>query len=540
MNPHFRLWLLLASSIALPVITPLLVIAWGAWHPDPAIWAHLREFVLPEIWLNTAYLAAGVGTLTLLLGVSLAALTSLFEFPGRKILNWALMLPLALPAYVLGFVHIGIWDFTGPIQTTLRQLGISWSLPSIRSFGGGVLVLSLALFPYVYLLARSAFKQQAQRFIEAGQSLGLSPTATFFRVVLPMARPALAGGVLLVLMETLADFGTVSLFNIETFTTVIYKAWFSLFSLPTAQLLAACLGLIMLTLVLLEPWLRGRRSYASQRSSSTQQRQQLPRGQAYLASIYGFGVLILALLLPLGQLGWWVWKNAAASWDDRFPGFIGHTLMLGALTAGIVAILAVVLALSQRRLPSSIGLLLTRIATIGYAIPGTVLAVGIFVPLAALDNFIIAQGWASNSSIRTSLYALVAALVARFLAVGFQPINSSLARISPSMENAAALLGSTGFNRIRRITLPLLRNGLWAAIMLTAVDVMKEMPITLMMRPFGWDTLALRVFELTSEGQWEYAALPALSLGLIGLLPVIWMSRQMDAPPEQGTPNDRT
>lgn len=512
--------------LSLPIVIPLTVVFLGGLTPQADIWQHIRDYLLVDLIGNSLLLVLGVGSLSLVLGVGAAALTSLCRFPGHRQLGWLLMLPLAFPPYVLGFVHIGLWDFTGPIQSFLRPYGVP-ALPNIRSTGGLILVLSLALYPYVYLLARSAFVSQGSRLLEAGQSLGLSPWQAFWQIVLPSARPWLAGGLLLVIMESLADFGTVTLFNVDSFTTAIYKAWFSLFSLATAQSLAALLGSVLLLLLLLEPWLRGQRQYGEPRAQAQYQPLSLSPGQCWAAWLALGGLLLLALLLPLAQLLYWVVCYALADLDARFLSLVGHSLLLAVLAALLVSLVALLLALAQRHSQGAASLLLSRVATLGYAIPGSVLAVGIFIPLASVDHWLQAEfGW--QSLLRSSVLALLLAYVARFLAVAFQPIQAGLARITPSLEEAAASLGCTGLRRIQRLYLPLLRAGLSASALLVAVDVMKEMPITLMMRPFGWESLSVRIFELTSEGQWEQAALPALALVLLGLLPVILLLRHSD------------
>lgn len=520
-----RSWGLIAlAALTLPIAIPIAVVLAGGLTPAADIWQHIKTYLLTDLLLNSVILGLGVAALSLVFGVSMAALTCLCQFPGRRWFSWALMLPLAFPPYVLGFVHIGLWDYTGPIQTWLRQTAGPLSLPQIRSTGGLIVVLSLALYPYIYLLARSAFRSQGVRLLEVGQSLGLNRWQAFWQILLPSARPWLAAGCLLVLMETLADFGTVTLFNVDTFTTAIYKAWFSLFSLPTAQTLAAVLGSFLLLLLLLEPWLQGKRHYTNQRPQAALTPAILSRWQAGFAWLACCLLLLLAVILPLTQLLQWSWIGGWAAIDARFLAFIGHSLLLGILASILVTLLALLLALAQRHTPGKSALLLSRVATLGYAIPGSVLAVGIFVPLASLDNW-LADYLNIELMLRSSLAALLLAYVARFLAVGVQPIQASLNRITANLDEAAASLGCTGWRRITRLYLPLLGSGLSASALLVAVDVMKEMPITLMMRPFGWESLSIRIFELTSEGQWEQAALPALALVVIGLLPVMLLIR---------------
>ena len=441
------------------------------------------------------------------------------------------MLPLAMPAYVAAFVMIGLFDFTGPVQSLLRAwFGSSTWFPPIRSVGGVILVLSLTLYPYVYLLARNAFMTQGKRALEVGQSLGLSRTAGFFKLALPMARPWIGAGIMLVLMETLADFGTVSVFNYDTFTSAIYKSWFGLFSLGAASQLASILIVLVLLLVLAEQTSRGAKRYHVQGKSATD-RQRLSPVLKYLSFAYVSFILILAFFLPLGQLLFWCWQVVAEEFDSRYPMFVMHSVFLSAMAAALVVIAGLILSYCLRVSRDWPTRFFGRLSTLGYAVPGTVLAVGVYIPIAWLDNQLIAllQPWWSGGAIfRGTLIALLLAYVARFLAPGFNAIDTSMQRITRSQEEAARSLGVTGMQLIRKIHLPLLRGGIFSAAIMVFVDVMKEMPITLMMRPFGWDTLSVRVYEMTSEGQWERAALPAIALVVVGLIPVILLIRQTE------------
>lgn len=523
-----------AALIAALTLVPLLVLLAQFLVPQPEIWSHLREWVLPRVLGNTLWLLIGVLAGVLLLGIPLAWLTAVCEFPGRRVFRWALLLPLAMPAYVLAFVHVGLWDYTGPIQTALRALlGADLQLPSVRSRFGVIVVMSCAFYPYVYLLARSAFLTQGRRALEVGASLGLSPRQGFWRVALPLARPALVAGATLALMETLADFGTVSVFNYDTFTTAIYQSWFALYSLPAAAQLASLLTLAVLLLMLLERQLRAARRYAaSPRASNPLPRMRLHGTRAWLASLLCLSVLALAFLVPLAQLLYWAFVRIQEDVELRLLGFASRSLLLSLLAALLVTAIALLLAYLQRlrrdRMMHGIG----RVATLGYAIPGTVLAVGFFLPLAWLDNQLIAIantfGVDLQPLLRGGLLAMLLAYLVRFLAVAHEPLDSGLTRISLHQDDAARSLGYTGWRLLRAVHLPQLRPALLTALLMVFVDVMKEMPITLMTRPFGWDTLAVRVFEMTSEGQWERAALPAVAIVLAGLLPVWLLIRQSE------------
>lgn len=527
-----KLWLGLAVAISLLTLIPLAVIALTSLQPDPQIWQHLLDYLLPSLLKNTLFMVLGVGTGVLLLGVPLAWLVAVYDFPGRRIFSWALMLPLAVPAYVMAFTQVGIFDFSGPVQSWLRlHTGSSAWFPAIRSDKGMVLVMSLAFYPYVYLLARNAFTTMGRRALEVGQSLGLSRAQGFWRIALPGARPWIAGGLMLALMETLADFGTVAIFNFDAFTSAIYKAWFSLFSIDTAKQLASLLVLLVFVLIVFEQYARGRRKYAQSGRSAPMPRLVLQGWQAMAASLFAGLVLCLAFVFPMVQLGWWSWQLWDLEWNADLFGYTWRSVLLSLMAAGVVVVLALLLSYARRRDESRAMLVVAKLATLGYAVPGTVLAVGIFVPIAWLDNQLIElfyQGTETTAVLKGTLLVMLLAYAARFLAVGHSAVDAAMNRITRSQEEAARNLGLSGFRLLRRVHLPLLRGGLFVGALMVFVDVMKEMPITMMTRPFGWDTLSVRIFGLTSEGVYDQAALPAIVLVLVGLIPTLLLSRQKD------------
>lgn len=531
-------WLKLAAwLLALLTLIPILVLFSSLFEPADDVWRHMLEFVLADLLWNTLWLVIGVALGTLVLGVGLGWLTSVCEFPAVRFFSWALLLPLAVPAYVTAFVMIGMLDFTGPLQTVLRGAfgPLPW-FPPIRSRGGVIVAMTLAFYPYVYLLARNAFLTQGKRALEAAQLFGLGSWASFFRVALPMARPWIVAGVTLVLMETLADFGAVSIFNYDTFTTAIYKAWFGLFSLPAASQLASILVIMVFVLLLLEQQSRLRVRYSqSGRSEQSPARIHLRGWQAAAAFAFAAVVLLAAFLAPLLQLLMWAAGEIEREFDATYWGFLLHSVSLAALAALVVVCAALLLAYAHRRGSGFLTRAAIRVATLGYAVPGTVLAVGIFIPLAWLDNRLIGLSKAlsfngSGAILQGTLAAMVLAYLVRFLAVGFGSVDSAMQRITRNIDDAAQVLGRGTAAMVARVHLPMLRTGLLTAATLVFVDVMKEMPITLMTRPFGWDTLAVRIFELTSEGEWERAALPAIALVIAGLIPIILLTRQAELP----------
>jgi len=524
---------LLALLLCLPALVPLLVILSALVTPEVEVWSHLSRHVLPHVLVNTATLVAGVAIVAGVLGTTLAWLTAMCEFPGRRWLEWALVLPLAIPAYVLAFVAIGFLDYAGPLQSWLRAtFGSSQWVPAIRSRGGVILVLSLALYPYVYLLARNAFLTQGRHALEAAQTLGYGRVRAAWRVALPMARPWLAAGVALVCMETLADFGAVSIFNYDTFTTAIYRAWFGMFSVHAALELGAILLLFVLGALMLDRRSRAGMRFASARDLGHVSRRLALRGGAkWAVAAYASLVVALAFALPVLQLLWWTVKRAASDLDSRYWGFVANTVMLAASAAVVIVGASLALAYLLRRPHGRALGALVRVATLGYAVPGTVLAVGIIVPLVTLNNLLQAglHAWLGPASpgilLQGTLLGVLLAYMARFLAVGFNPVESGLQRITQSLDEAGVGMGVTGHALVRRVHMPLLRTSLLSAAILVFVDVMKEMPITLITRPFGWDTLAVRIFEMTAIGEWERAALPAVAIVVVGLIPAAMLTR---------------
>ncbi|MDO9619706.1 MAG: iron ABC transporter permease [Pseudomonas sp.] len=530
-HPAQRRWYPIAFAVALLVLLPLSVLMFS-WHEvDQQIWAHLWQTQLPRLLGNTLVLVLGVGVGVTLLGVSLAWLTSLCEFPGRRWLDWALMLPFAIPAYVLAFVFVGLLDFAGPLQTLLREwFGSGVRFPRVRSTGGVIIVLVLVFYPYVYLLARNAFLAQGKGLMEAARVLGLSPWRAFWRVALPMARPAIGAGLALAIMETLADFGAVSVFNFDTFTTAIYKTWYSFYSLTSATQLASLLLLAVMLVLYGERRARGAVRPVNERPRG-KALYHLKGGQALAASAWCGLVFACGFVIPVLQLIVWFWQRGRFDLDERYSALILHTLYLGAMAALITVSVALLLAFARRLAPTRLMRSTVGLANLGYALPGSMLAVAIMLAFSYLDRELVIPlsswlGGAGKPVLLGSLSALLLAYMIRFLAVAYGPLENSLARIRPSLPEASRSLGVGGVGLFFKVYLPLLVPGALSAALLVFVDVLKEMPATLLMRPFGWDTLSVRVFEMTSEGEWARAALPALTLVLVGLLPVILLIRR--------------
>ena len=522
-------WAVAAIGIAAVVAVPILAVISSLTAPAGLVWAHLWRTQLLELIWNTVRLLAGVGAGTLVVGTGLAWLVVNHRFPGRSVLEWALVLPLAMPAYVIGFAFLGLFDFAGPVQSALRDwLGEGLRLPEIRSYWGVTLLMILVYYPYVYLLARAAFREQGAATLETARSLGRSPLRAFLQVTLPLARPSLAAGVALAMMEALADFGTVATYGYRTLTEAIYRVWYGMFDRIAATQLASVLLLFAFALLLLERTSRGRQRFTqAQRRGRAAMPQALRGWRAAAAPATCLAVLTLAFLLPVGRLAvWTVGALREGRFATSFATVLGNTLFLAALASVTACLLAVVLAYAGRLHPSPAVRLSGQFAAMGYAVPGSVIAVGVLLPLASLDHGLgrlleRALGHPVGLLLTGSAVGLVAAYVVRFLAVSLQTVDASLTRISPSLDDAARSLGAGAGGALRRVHLPLIRSGLLTALILVFVETMKEMPATLLLRPFGLNTLAVEVWDRTSEAMWQEAAVPALAIVVAGLLPVL-------------------
>jgi len=532
-----RGWLLVAVMLALVTLVPVFVVIGSFVQLDHELWQHLRQHLLPQVAANTLWMALGVVAGTLLLGTGLGWLVAVCDFPLRRFFSIALLLPMAVPGYVMATAMVGITEFDGPLHQLLQLLGGADTAPlRLSGLGGVVFALTLVLYPYVYLLARNAFLSQGASSLEVGQSLGHNRWRSFFLISLPLARPWLAAGALLALMEALADFGTVAVFNYDTFTTAIYRAWYGMFSVQSALQLSGVLILAVIIVVIAEQRLRGSRAYTNLQAGAHDPRP-IPLGGVLRWAATGIAgtVFLLAFAIPALQLLVWAIPNLARDFDSRYIGFAWNSLLLASMTALLVTALGLLLAYATRlSRPASAGRIMARWATLGYAFPGTVLAVGVFVPIAAASdglNWLLALLFGDSAGrivLTGTLFTLLLAYCIRFLAVAHSPLASQLQRVTASLDEAARGMGASGLGLLRRVHLPILRRGLLTAAVLVFVDVMKELPVTLMIRPFGWDTLATRVFQMTAEGEWERAALPALAIVAVGLVPVILLLSQTE------------
>ncbi|MFU8811625.1 MAG: ABC transporter permease [Balneolaceae bacterium] len=526
--------LLIAFLVAIPVIT----VAVNLFASSGDVWDHLAATVLPEYVKNSFWLMIGVGTGVFILGVGTAWLVTMCRFPGSRWFPWLLILPMAVPAYLMAYTYTDFLAFTGPVQQMLRDLmgwqyGDYW-FPNVRSLGGAMLLMSFVFFPYVYLLTRAAFLEQSASLLEASRSLGATPVESFYKIALPLARPSIAAGMALALMETLNDFGTVDYFGIQTFTTGIYRTWFGLGERVAAAQLSAFLLAFVLLLILLERWSRKKMSRKSGDTARFRRLYvyELSGWKAWGSTLFCAIPVVVGFLVPVGVLFEMMVSNFDVAVDARFVQF-GLNTVLVAVIAGLIALLvALIMAYGVRLNPSWITKVATRIGSMGYAIPGSVIAVGILIPFGWLDNTLDAWlrehvGISSGLLLSGTIAALIFAYVVRFLAVAFQTVEASLGNITPNMDEAARGMGY-GYGKIlRNIHIPMMSGSLFAAIMLVVVDVIKELPATIIVRPFNFDTLAVQVYRLASDERLAESSGAALAIVLVGLIPVFILSRSI-------------
>ncbi|MDH5784679.1 MAG: iron ABC transporter permease [Chromatiales bacterium] len=536
-------WSISSSGIALILAIPLFVVVANIFVPAGEVWQHLAETVLRDYVVNSLLLMVGVAIISLTLGVGTAWLVSMTEFPGRRVFEWALLLPMAIPAYIIAYTYTGMLDFAGPVQTTLRELtgwgyGDYW-FPEVRSLEGAAIMLALVLYPYIYLLARAAFLSQSLCVLEVSRSLGNGPWRTFFSVGLPLARPAIAAGLSLVLMETLADYGTVQYFGVDTFTTGIFRTWYGLDNAPAAAQLAAILLLFVVVLVTLERYSRRQARYHdSGRGKSSLTRLPLHGWGRLSATLFCLATLLFGFLLPAGQLGLWAIDTYEEMIDQRFATLVFHTLELAVLASLLALITALLLNYARRLQPNRTVRFAVRAAGMGYAIPGTVIAVGVVIPFGWFDNTL--DSWmreqfdiSTGLLLSGTLAALLFAYLVRFLAVSLHAVESGLERITPSMDEAARAMGERPAAILGRIHIPMLKGSLITALLLVFVDVLKELPATLILRPFNFNTLAVRAYELAADERLADAASAALAIVIAGLIPVILLSRSLSQSREE-------
>ena len=531
-------WQITSVAISSLVAMPLLALLFLSLNQSNSLelWRHLSNTVLADYISSSLLLMLGVAVTSLLLGVSSAFIVTQYQFKGVGFFNWALLLPLAMPAYITAYSYTGLLDVAGPVQSLLRnsfglQYGEYW-FPNIRSMGGAIFVLSFVLYPYVYLLARASFLEQSQHLRDVGQLLGLSRRQAFFKITLPIARPAIMAGLALALMETLADFGAVSYFGVNTFTAGIFRTWYGLGSVSGAAQLALILLGFVLLLLTLEKHANKRRGFHDKKANRPSKAKPLTGSK----QIWAFSLVLIPLLfgfiIPVTQLAFWAIADTTQLFSLRFWALVANTVTLAALTACLALVLALLVAYSHRISQSKLTLLAKQVVGLGYAVPGLVIAVGTLIPLAFLDNSIDAFlrsnfNVSSGLLLSGTLAALVIAYLVRFLAVAINSVDAGLNSIAPNMDQAARSLGFSPLAVLKKIHLPIMSSSILTALLIVFVDVMKELPATLVLRPFNFNTLAVRAYELASDERLSDAALPSLAIVLVGLLPVILLTKKI-------------
>lgn len=524
-----------AVLMAMLLSVPILTILYLSLSSDTSAWRHLFNTVLTDYVVNSLMLMLGVGIAVCILGVPAAWLTSMCRFPGRKIMSWALLLPLAFPAYIIAYTYTGMLDVSGPVQQLIRdttglKYGEYWFF-DIRSLTGAMLMLSFVLYPYVYLLARVAFLEQSTSSLEVSRTLGLSSIQAFFKLALPLARPAIATGVTLALMETLADYGTVKYFGVSTFTTGIFRTFNGFGDPAAAAQLASCLLGFVILLVFIERYSRRHLTYHSQVEKQSRAKPIVLTGlKSWLALLICLIPVLLGFIIPFLQL--FSWAIFEAEVGGRFFQLAWSSFYLAALASIIAVAIALLLAYAKRLHANRLVNSATGFASMGYALPGTIIAIGIIIPLSSLDHFIIdllsTVNIDSGLIFSGTLLGLLFAYAVRFVAVSLGAVQSGLDKIKPTIDGSARVLGLKPFSVLKKVHVPLLSTTVLTAVLIVFVDVLKELPATLILRPFNFETLAVRAFELASDERLIDAAPPSLFIIGVGLVPVIMLSRSIN------------
>ncbi|KZY38483.1 MULTISPECIES: iron ABC transporter permease [unclassified Oleiphilus] len=538
LNAQERPWFISSFIIATLIGLPIVAVAYLALFPEENAWPHLLNTVLPSYLKNTLILMLGVGSLTFLVGTGSAWLISMYDFPGKKWLSWALLLPFAVPAYVIAYTYTDFLEYAGPVQSALREL-FGWKtsrdywFPEIRSMGGAIIMMSLVLYPYVYMLARAAFLEQSISLYRISRSLGSTPFQFFYRVSLPIARPAIAVGLSLVLMETLNDFGTVDYFAVQTLTAGLYDTWLNMGNLGGAAQIALLMMAVVVILISSERYSRRRqKQYQSRNQGSTIPSHKLYGIRAYLAFAVAFLPVLLGFLFPFSLLTIYAVKYFEISWHSNFIEYALNSFVLASIAAFATLVLGIVLTYSKRLNSNKLTQHLVNFSSLGYAIPGAVLAIGIIIPFAAFDNTLDGLmrehfDFSTGLILSGTAFAIVFSYSVRFLAVSSGSVESSLSKVTPSMDMASRSLGHNYLSTLFKVHLPIIKRGALTGMLVVFVDCLKELPATLILRPFNFETLATQVYQFASDELLEQSALSALIIVAVGILPVILLDKSI-------------
>ncbi|MEZ8193383.1 ABC transporter permease [Vibrio cortegadensis] len=538
MKEKNSLWKTSSGSLALLLVLPILAIFYTAVGETDDVFSHLMSTVMPIYTYNTVMLVVGVMFLSLIFGIPSAWIMAMCRIPSEKWLQWALVLPLAMPGYIIGYIFTDWFDFAGPIQVWLRDItgwgpGEYW-FPDIRTLAGATVVLSLVLYPYVYLLCRAAFMEQSISLLQSARLLKCSPWESFRRISLPLVRPSIAVALSLVAMETLGDFGTVSYFAVSTLTTAVYDTWLGYSNLTAAAKISALMLVIVIILLSAERYSRRKQKlFQNQFSSHDDFRYELQGWKKWLALVWCWGLVGVAFIFPLMQLIIYAYKYFAQSWTPEFREYAINSLQVSLSAAFFGVLVALVVNFYHRLSPNRISLGFMRFSSLGYAVPGTVLAIGVMVTVLVMDHsindFAKYMEWGRPGLIFSgSMFALIFALVVRFSAVAIGSIESSLNKVSPSLDMASRTMGCNANQMLRRVHFPLIKRGALIAGLLVFIESMKELNAALLLRPFNFETLATYVYNYASDEHLELAALPAVLLVLVGLIPLVIVNRSLE------------
>ncbi|MCW8347989.1 iron ABC transporter permease [Vibrio sp. ZSDZ65] len=540
MKEKNAVWKTSSGVLTLLLVLPILAIFYTALGETSDIFSHLINTVMPTYTINTVLLVVGVLILSLILGVPSAWFMAMCKLPSEKVLQWALVLPLAMPGYIIGYIFTDWFDFAGPIQIWLRNV-FEWGVgdywfPDIRTVGGATVVLSLVLYPYVYLLCRAAFMEQNVSLLQSARLLKCTPLESFWRISLPLARPSIAVGLSLVAMETIGDFGTVSYFAVNTLTTAVYDTWLGYSSLSAAAKISALMMMVIVLLLGAERYSRRRQKlFQNQYNSHEDFRYELQGWKKWFAVIWCWGLVSIAFIFPLGQLVIYAYKYFAQSWTPEFQLYAMNSLKVSIIAAVIAVAIAIVVNFYRRLASNTSSQVFMRASSLGYAVPGTVLAIGVMVPVLfmdhAINDFAVWMEWKRPGLLFSgSMFAIVFAMVVRFSAVAIGSIETSLSKVSPSLDMASRTMGCKQNQMLARVHFPLIKRGILIAGLLVFIESMKELNAALLLRPFNFETLATYVYNFASDEHLELAAMPAVLLVLVGLIPLIIVNRSLEQP----------
>ncbi|WP_125716593.1 ABC transporter permease [Pseudoalteromonas rubra] len=531
-------WQCMAWLIGIGLSIPLAFLIFEALQGESEVFSHLWQSVLWDYTRNTIVLIAGVVVLSVFIALPLGWLTAYCRFPGKRVFEWALMLPLALPAYIIAYVYTDLLDYAGPVQIWLRQQ-FGWQGPDdywffdLRTLPGAIVMIALVLYPYLYLIFKTALREQSFKLVQASQLMGMSPAQSFFKVSLPLSRGAIVAALALISMETMADFATVHYFAVSTLTTAVYDTWLGYYSLTAAAKISGIMLLFLFVALLLERMSR-KTQVVHERQSGVNDTHlyDLTGYQGWLA--WGFCMLILsvAFFVPVGILLNYAWHYFEQAWNAEFFNYALQSLQISLYVSVIAMLVSLLVVYYQRIEPGKLTNLPGRFASTGYALPGTVLAIAVLLPLTLFDTklneWLDGSGFEPGLLLSGTLFAMIFAYVVRFYAIAHGAVESSFVRISPSIDMASLSLGKGRFQTLTQVHMPLLKRGLLTAGLLVFIECMKELPAALLLRPFNFETLATHVYQYVSDEQLELASISALFIVLVGLVPLYWVNRSME------------